>query len=168
MTDSSFSVRQVGDEAAVRVVGRATAAFGPALRQFLLAAPSRGVRSLAVDLGQCVYLDSTFIGILAMMAVESRETAVCLRLANAGPVPRRHLASLGVEGLFSYVDAPLADGPWEALGGSGCVTSSGGLHALGRTVLEAHEALGAMNPDNVPRFRDAVESLRREVQRGRP
>jgi anti-sigma B factor antagonist len=164
MTESSVRVRQAAAEVAIQVLGRATAPFCPALRELLHAAWARGVRRLVFDLGQCVYLDSTFIGVLTMAAVQHREAPGQVRIANAGPLPRRHLASLGVDRLFAYVDLDLGDGPWEPLNEDADATAASRLQALGRTALEAHEALGAANPDNVARFKDVVESLRHETR----
>lgn len=168
MTDSNVSVKCVGDWAVIRVVGRATAIFGPALREFLANAPARGIHTLVFDLGACVYMDSTFIGILTMAAVENRGTALQVSVANAGPAPLGHLASLGVDRLFTYADAPPGDGPWEPLGEDNPEIRTAQLQALGRTALDAHEALGAANPDNVPRFRDVIECLRRETRQPGP
>lgn len=163
MTECGIAVRRSGSEVRVRVVGRATAVVCPALRSFLLAARAAGARDVLFDLGQCVYMDSTFMGILTMAALDAREAGGRVRLANAGAAPRSHLASLGVESLFAYVDAPADEGPWEPLPGNDAGAAAGQLGALGQTALAAHEALGTANPDNVPRFQDVIEALRREA-----
>ena len=84
MTDSSVCVHSSGDALVIRVRGRATAAFGPALRETLLAAQERRTRCIVFDLGHCAYLDSTFIGILAMTAAEGHSTSTRVLIANAG------------------------------------------------------------------------------------
>jgi len=168
MTDSGVAVRQAGDDVVIRVAGRATAVFGPDLREYLVAAQARGVRRLVVDLGECVYMDSTFIGVLTMAAVEGRKAATAMLLANAGPAPRGLLAALGVEHLFTYADSAPAEGPWEPLAKCLRETAPKGLQALGQTALQAHEALSAANPENVPRFKDVIACLRREAQQRPP
>lgn len=168
MTESRIDVRQTPDEVVIRLVGRATATAGPALRELLLAARNRGVHGLIFDLEQCAYMDSTIIGILTMTAVESRGTALQVRLANVGPVPKSHLASLGVDGLFQYLDVPSSPGPWESLAQPGQGTDVDRLRSLGRASLAAHEALGAANPANVRRFKDVVECLRQEAAKHTP
>ncbi len=168
MMESSIGLRRVGDEVVIRVAGRATAVFGADLREALLAAQTQGVRRIVFDLGQCAYMDSTFIGVLAMAAAESRRTATEVQVANAGPTPRALLAGLGVDGLFTYVDRTPPAGPWEPLVKRPATTAAGQLQAMGRTALAAHEALGAANPQNVPRFKDVIESLRRETQARQP
>lgn len=168
MTDSSVTVNHGADggDIVIRVAGRGTAAFGPSLRDFLRAAATVGMRSLTFDLGQCVYMDSTFIGILAMAAMDGREAKRPVAIANAGSAPRSHLASLGVEGLFTYVETAPVEGQWEPLEGTASGTEPGRLQALGKTALEAHEALGNANPENVPRFRDVIACLRQETRPG--
>jgi len=168
MTDSRIDVRQTPDDVVIRAVGRATATSGPGLRELLLAARTRGVRRVEFDLGQCVYMDSTFIGILTMAAVDSRGTALHVRIANAGPLPKGHLASLGVDGLFEYVDSPSPEGPWEPLTQPAHGTDVDRLQSVGRTSLAAHETLGAVDPANVRRFKDVIECLRQEAKGGTP
>ena len=121
--------------ARVKVTGRATFAFGQELRDFL---------------------------VRQMENVEGRAGAVRVELAHTGAKVRSQLACLGIDYLFAFSDAPVEAETWEPLHGAttGILDAS---RADVRTMVAAHEALGAANPANVSLFRQVMCGLKLEA-----
>src|SRR4051812_2989830 len=80
-------VGTVGSEVFLQVEGRGTHLISQPLREFLTAMFQRGHRTFCLDLGRCLYLDSTFLGVLAstclkLRAVEGRFSVAAISPKN--------------------------------------------------------------------------------------
>ena len=144
--------------ACVRVAGRANFAVSVEFRKLLQHLSGSGRRVL-IDLSGCLAMDSTFLGILAF---EASRLAVQLELLNANPTIRQTIEELGVAQLFSFVERDLAQESFDAAPATG----ESNVDELNRTCLEAHEALIALHPGNVAKFKEAThyfaEALRKK------
>ncbi len=155
--------------ALVRVEGRGSFKISTPLKQFVLAAIEGGAQTAVVDLGQCASMDSTFMGVLAGAAgrLKSRN-AGRLVLVNLSAKTRALIATLGLDQVVAAYDAGSVPAEFADFAGATMnQVSSGGesKRTTTETMLEAHEMLTSIAPDNVPRFKDVLEFLREDLKR---
>ncbi len=161
MTESAVLVDISKTEARIRVSGRATFVFGPDLRELFLRLKKAGVLQVVVEAADCVSMDSTFMGVLSMAVLDREGTAIALSIANPSEKVVSQLKGLGILRYFSLTERPCADAQWLPLGD--LVRGLQKDEAVMRdTMIQAHEALGAANPENVAKFRQVIELLKQE------
>ncbi|MFO7821228.1 MAG: STAS domain-containing protein [Lentisphaeria bacterium] len=161
MSEAQILVARQGKVAQVRVIGRATFKVSRELREYGLRVIRNGVNSLIFDLSQCRGMDSTFMGVLAMLGLEAKDKAK-LVIVNAGPQQRNLLESIGVSRLFDFSDKNMERVTWQNLVEAAAEVSDMG--DVADTILNAHQTLMDLNPENVPKFKDVVEMLTHEVE----
>ena len=149
----------VGNNIWVSVHGRGTFQNSPAVAAFVAEKSEPGGRSLAVDLSECTNADSTFLGTLAAWGPRLRRSGGELFFSGADRHMQSLLADYGLLTLASR-NATAAAPAWSDLRDLPLDTS---FEAKRRTVIEAHEALAALTPENAERFRDALEFLKHRV-----
>jgi anti-anti-sigma regulatory factor len=159
------------DTGLVKVHGRGTFKISGSLKNFGLAALESGCRDLVLDMSDCVGMDSTFMGVLAGLSAEQRNRDLGrMILFNLSEKNRGLLATLGLDHVVqaSLAGAPPSDLPeaarhmdqMEALPVEAEKTSE-----TAKTMLEAHENLVDVTPDNYPRFKDVLQFLREDVEK---
>lgn len=129
-----------------------------------------GERCLVVDLGDCLGMDSTFMGTLAGMAARlSAADGGRLHVADPGERNRNSLEDLGLDFLLD-IDPPEA--PWrgkipeirrvlEPMERGG----GGGERERVVHVLEAHRTLADANPENARKFAGVIGLLANELEK---
>lgn len=156
----SLEVATQGHDAYVRVGGRGSFKGGPALKQFGMAALDRGCHRIIVDMARCTGMDSTFMGVLAGLAVTARKKdgAIVLRA-----VSEKNATLLRTLGLIQLVTM-------ETAGGSPVPTPTGDVletltdkRTLTETMLNAHETLVSVMPSNLPKFKDVLTYLKEDL-----
>ena len=161
MAEAKILVAQKEGIVQIRVVGRATFKISRSLREYAIGAVRKGITSLTVDLSECQGMDSTFIGVLAMIGLEAN-TDTELVIVNARESHRKLLSSIGVARLWHFTEEPVADVNWKSL----CEAAGGvaDMQKLGPTVIAAHKTLMDLEPENVPKFKDVVDMLSAETE----
>jgi anti-sigma B factor antagonist len=159
-----------GRVALVRVQGRGSFVTGAPLKEFILSAVEHGAEAAVVDLDGCTGMDSTFMGVLAGAASRLRtRTGGKLSLVNLTPKTHELITTLGLDHVAAAYDVGqmpaefadyFSDAKLERL-------SNGAASKLqtAETVLEAHEVLSSLTPENKPRFKDVIEFLRQDVKK---
>ncbi len=153
--------------ALVAVSGRASFKLVPAFRQALQAARLASPSIILVDMAAVTAVDSSFMGAIASAAQQaSKPDAVPLRFLN---IPAKILAllhGLGVDRLMRIMPAT------EAADLTGLVSALAPVEAaaqddqaMAATLLDTHETLARLSPENLARFRSVVELLRQDVDR---
>ena len=127
-----------------------------------------GYQYFVLDLGECALLDSTFLGVLAMLALQLSETNQdqCeqgLELLNANARITESLECLGVIQLFKLRNGAL-ETP-EALEARQHTPAKGNKEETTRACLEAHRTLMEINSANVARFKDVTQFLAEDLKR---
>lgn len=152
-----------GDAVCVRIRGRADVSVSVGFKAFLTRMLEEHFQQYEVELSECQLMDSTFLGVLCGFAAR-REEAGASRpiLLNPNNRIRGLVESLGVHDLFAFsCGNPVAGAsPCEPLARAETPTRL----ALKETSLEAHRTLIALNPDNLPKFRDLTEFLAADVK----
>src|SRR5882757_9220130 len=88
-----------------RVKGRGTHMNSQPLRDFVMEMARRGYHEFDLDLGECLYVDSTFAGVIVALSLQVRETSGGkVAVFGANPRCREQLHTLGVDHLFDLAE----------------------------------------------------------------
>jgi anti-anti-sigma regulatory factor len=152
--------------ACVKIAGRANFTFSPDFKTLLAELIQKGYGRFIIDLSGCVLMDSTFLGVLAGFGIKlNRGSAPApggIELSNPNARVTELLENLGVLQLFKIIDgAPQLPGDVSVQTPAPVNPSH---EEITRTSLEAHQALMAANPDNVPRFKDVAQFLAEDLK----
>jgi anti-anti-sigma regulatory factor len=162
MPEAQVLVARQGDCVQVRVLGRATFKISQGLGEFGSRAIKEGAARMVIELSACQGLDSTFMGVLAMLGLEARGRTQ-LVVVNASEQHRRLLAGIGVARLFAFAQEPVPATDWRSL----CEAAAGAVRSaqVAGVVLAAHQTLMELDPANVPVFKDVVQYLKEDLRR---
>lgn len=147
--------------------GRATQRTCPTADRIVedyLAAHSEASGSvlITVDIRGCEWVDSTFAGwLLGVQKRLLRGNGARLRLANCTDRCKASLAKMQMSELFTFVEAT----PPAELGCVPCPTSDRPTRETLQLMIQAHEALATLGPDNARVFGPIVEVLQKQLQR---
>lgn len=160
-------------DALVKVFGRGTFGTSSSLREFGIAAIGMDCRRIIFDMSACIGMDSTFMGTIAGLALRLHEkdsSSEGILLCNLGEKTMGLLKTLGLDHItaaHSRGDEPAEVG--EMLGdGSGFETLIQRRESdedTTETMLNAHENLVDVEPDNINKFRDVIDFLREDLNR---
>ncbi|HMO51594.1 MAG TPA: STAS domain-containing protein [Kiritimatiellia bacterium] len=156
--------------ALIRVEGRGSFKISASLKQFGDAVVRKKVSLILVDMTRCIGMDSTFMGVLAGMASRLKPIGGNVALVNCSPRTRGLLATLGLDQLIEASEvgatpeayASLLEGraPREKLEAASCQDPD-----TVKTMLDAHQNLVDLVPENLPQFKDVLLFLREEMNR---
>ena len=163
-TPPVYLVDAYSDPVVVRVEGRACFQNSPGLRDFVGEMLKQGRVRFVVDFQQCTSMDSTFLGVLAGIALELRKQNPpgSLVVARAGPRNLELIRNLGLHRLLT-VDEGELPAP-SANGRMALPHSAGGELEKARHVLESHEHLVAADEGNRAKFQDVLSFLKHRVE----
>jgi anti-anti-sigma factor len=157
-----YLVDAYSDPVVVKVTGRACFQNSACLRDFVMEMLHQGKNRFVLDFQQCTSMDSTFLGVLAGLALDLKKRAGgSLVLARMGSRNLELVRNLGLHRLltvdagefpmgFDRCDTPLQCGDQSEL-----------EHA--RLVLEAHENLVNVDESNRAKFQDVLAFLKNRV-----
>lgn len=164
--DSSIQVGVCGPSVWVKVEGKGSFLNSDSLKEFAREMLDQGYREFVVDLADCAMMDSTFMGTMARLALRLRELGDGhLHIVHCGSRNQQLLSGLGLDRIFDI----------DASGGSppDCGPLQQTLVARSpeerkktqtETMLHAHEALCEAAPENMLRYKDVLDFLRRELR----
>src|SRR5690606_263518 len=118
-------------------------------------------RPVEVALSRCEHLDSTFLGTLHELVTRANDgKRPPLRLGEA-PSPVRHgLEELGMERVLEAASTQRRQGGGDLRPLAGTGRTGPGSQ---RRILQAHETLASLSPENRERFQTVLDALRGEV-----
>ena len=166
-----MSVAVVERTAFVKIPGRASFTTSMEFKTLISELRSRGITRFVLDLGECMTMDSTFLGTLAGLAmrdadgVETAETGAKLRPELLNPNERITdlLENLGVIQLFSILhQASPCTTIFEPVTNARPEPSK---EEIARTCLEAHQELMRINPENIPKFKEVARFLAEDLRK---
>jgi len=160
-----FLVDAYSDPVVVRLEGRACHANCACLRDFLTQMLAQAKTRFVMDFQHCSSMDSTFLGILAGVALELRRQKPPGSLTLCR-VSRRNLELLRNLGLHRLLTVEAGDFPMDFGRGTAaldCATAHNDLQTA-RLVLAAHENLIAADSANQNRFEDVLAFLRNRLE----
>jgi anti-anti-sigma regulatory factor len=147
----------------IKVIGRATFECAPPLRSLAKDLADEEFKKIIMDLSSCTAMDSTFMGILAMLGLRARKIAAEMVILNAGSSNIALIEGLGLKKLFTFTNdlsqATRTD-EWRKFDAS----KTDRLDTA-RTVLEAHDTLMGVDSENVKKFEKVVNMVKKDVDR---
>lgn len=145
-----------------RLVGKPSLDLSNHLRATAERLRADGCREFTLDLGLCPSVDSTFIGVLLLMAKQQRKADPCqgaVCLLNANELVRRQIDSLGVLDRFQMATADASGVHFQEM-----QVGSAGKSETTRLCLEAHRHLIEACAGNAAKFQDVVKFLEADLQ----
>jgi anti-anti-sigma regulatory factor len=160
--------RREGDEISFLVVGHVTCHHSPAMRQYAEDAHAAGATSVEIDLRDCCYGDSTFLGtLLALKRRFDPQDKGQFRFACPSPAFRQMLKQIGAERLFTIVDHASSTDmqtTWQQLTSDIDRAQSARFK---HNVVEAHLELAKSGGELAQRFGPLAEAAARELNDSR-
>ena len=166
MSPANLSVLVGKNFVCIKIVGRANFASSPDFKTLLNELAQKGYGHFILDLSDCVLMDSTFLGVLAGFGIKLNPHGAPaergIELHNATARVSELLENLGAEHLFKATSGALQL-PADV---KSCTPEpvNPTHEQITRTSLEAHQALMALNPDNVARFKDVTQFLAEDLK----
>ena len=154
--------------ACVKITGRAGCPSSVSFRTLLLGLRDRGWHRFVLDLTDCQLMDSTFLGVLAGLALRFSEAPASgprttMELLNPSPRITGLLDNLGIAEHFHVHNGhPVATGQLTPLPQQPETASH---EELRRASLEAHQLLIRLNPENAAKFKDVCKFLEDDLHK---
>lgn len=161
----TYLVDAYSDPVVVRLEGRACFTNSACLQDFFGQMVGQGKTRFVLDFLHCASMDSTFLGVLAGLALELRRKNPpgSLVVCRVGRRNLELLRNLGLHRLLTVDASDVPLGSDRAATALACADHRGELEQA-RLVLDAHENLVAADPANQNRFQDVMAFLRRRVE----
>jgi anti-anti-sigma factor len=159
-----------GHTVVIQVEGRGSFRISPSLKQFVhRITHARAASRVLIDMSCCGSMDSTFMGVLAGLSYQLKDSpGHDLKLIKLSDKNRKLLATLGVDQVvkFSQEATDEEEALLHELGQARPVEpdTTGALTAA-KTSLEAHETLVNLNPENLDKFRSVLELLQKDIDK---
>ena len=148
----------------IKVSGRATFDCAPPLRELAKSLASEKFDEIKIDLKACEWMDSTFMGVLAMLGLRAKAVGAPMEICAAGEQNTALLSGLGLKKLFIFTENALEDedagADWKS-GKQDVVKMAEGA----QTVLEAHKTLMDVDEENVQKFETVVNLVQQDIDR---
>jgi hypothetical protein len=142
----------------VKVFGRANFQYAVPLRDLVLSLD--GFEYFKFEMSDCQAMDSTFMGVLTMIALKGDNSDGVVEIWNASDFIKKLLVDLGVDDLFEFNNGQLDISEANVNASS----KAADVLAVAKTVVEAHETLAEANEDNVSKFKAVIELSKEELK----
>ena len=160
MANGETLISGSGDRYAIKAVGRATFECVAPLRNLAKELESKTFKQIDIDLADCQGMDSTYMGVLAMMALRAKKINASISIYNASELNRNSLCGLGLKRLFQFTEGTVT---MDAQIASAAAPVDQKTHA--ETVLEAHKTLMDVDQENVQKFEKVVDFVQKDLDR---
>jgi anti-sigma B factor antagonist len=163
--DSSILVGVNGPAVWIKVEGKGSFLNSGNLKEFAKQMVDRGYREFVVDLAGCAMMDSTFMGTMAGVALRLKELGRGhLHIVHCGNRSRELLSGLGLDHVFDiHTNGSAAPECEELPAEPSADRANGKKQERAETMLQAHEALCQVAPENVFRFKDVLDYLKQDL-----
>jgi len=154
----TLTIHRTGSGCLIRVAGRGTMWESPSVRDFVCGTIEGGA-DVVLDLSECEYLDSTFLGCLVMLHERGKTRDGSFAVFADQSRREKVLGSVRLHRLLSFVDeCPHCLG--DPVGLNVSVLEGA---AFGHHLLETHRRLAELGGPAAPSFRRAVKQLEKEL-----
>ena len=144
----------------IRVKGNASFVCAPPLRELAKKLAAEPFGGLKIDLEECTWMDSTFMGMLAMLGLNAKKKNVPAEIWNASEQNEKRLCGLGLQKVFAFENGEFGDAD-NAAAASNATTAESNA----RNVLDAHQTLMDIDEGNVQKFEKVVEFVKKDIDR---
>lgn len=155
----------------IRVVERGCFKISSSLKEFGIAAIDQGINRFILDMSECVGMDSTFMGVVAGLSFRLRQQSGGeIHLIELSSRTKGLLATLGLDQIVRSYMAGSCPENLRMEFKEGSDLSNIGADDTSRQetaemMLEAHENLVQLTPENLPRFKDVITFLREDIEK---
>jgi anti-sigma B factor antagonist len=160
ISQATFAVARSGTTVYVRASGLANMKNAPTLHGFLEAELSQGMRQACIDLGGCLGMDSTFMGMMVEYAKRLEDQNGRLVIVNPGERNLALLAMLGVDEVIRVIEQcsePAAD-----FTDITCEPSMSTRQRM-QLIRSAHENLVRLSESNQSKFAAFLQALNKDL-----
>jgi len=144
----------------IRVKGNASFACAPPLRELAKKLAAEPFGGLKIDLEECTWMDSTFMGMLAMLGLNAKKKGAPAEIFNASEQNEKLLGGLGLKKVFTF-----KTGMFSAEGDVLAASNESTPEGRARNVLDAHQTLMDIDEGNVQKFEKVVEYVKKDIDR---
>ena len=144
----------------IRVKGNASFVCAPPLRELAKKLAAEPFGGLKIDLEECTWMDSTFMGMLAMLGLNAKKKGVSAEIFNASEQNEKLLGGLGLKKVFEF-----KIGPFTAGDDVPAASNDSSAEGRARNVLDAHQTLMDIDISNVPKFEKVVEFVKKDIDK---
>ena len=162
MSSGETIISGSGDRYAVKVIGRGTFECVAPLRALAKQLDTADFKQIDIDLADCQNLDSTYMGIMAMLALRAKKINASISIYNADAANRTLLYGLGLKKLFQFAEGTVEisqERPAET------PQTPADKVAHAETVLDAHKTLMDVDQENVPKFEKVVDFVQKDLDK---
>lgn len=159
-----------GRNAFVKVIGRGSFKVSTPLREFGIAAIGMGCGRIIFEMSRCVGMDSTFMGTIAGLSLRMREgdSKGEVILFNLSEKTLGLIRTLGLNKIVSaYMQGDEPDAIKSYLAGTEgfetLIRRDESDQDTTQAMLDAHESLVDVEPENINKFRDVIDFLREDL-----
>ena len=146
----------------VKARGRANFEYAVPVRELVRSLVS--FERFCIDLSECSAMDSTFMGVLTMLALKGAKLNRKVEILGADDNLKKLLNGLGVGRLFDF--GPVENAPQELLGSLESAAPGDAAALTGaETVKEAHESLVSADAENAARFENVIKFADEDIRR---
>ena len=164
MRKEDLTVTAMDNGYLISVAGRANFDYAVPLRE--LAEKLVPGNWIQFDMEYCETMDSTFMGVLTMLALKLRKSGSKIMLINASPQLNKLLRDLGVAKLFNFVSGDeSAAAKSTAEKKEVQISGKASLLSTAQTVVEAHKTLVEADSSNAEKFDKVIEFAEQDVER---
>ena len=153
--DIKYLVKIEGDKAFLNIVGKASYLNCRNVSEFFSTVATKGCKHLYINFGECVGMDSTFMGMIAGVALRLRKKRADVTLLNLKDRNLQLIENLGIYKLVKIEDNNNLNIVEQEL-----ETSS----VSGESMLKAHENLIEADSSNLEKFEDVITFLKKETE----
>ena len=153
--DIKYLVKIEGDNVFLKVIGKASYLNCRNVGEFFANVVEKDCKHLFIDFAQCTGMDSTFMGMIAGIALRLRKKQAEVTLQNLKGRNLQLIENLGIYKLVNIkdcIDDIVVEQKLEASSVSG------------ESMLKAHEDLIKADSSNLEKFEDVISFLKKEVE----
>ena len=165
MKKSDLLISHTKDGYEIVVSGRANFEYGVPMRRFAQTLDSQHISKVTINMANCLGMDSTFMGILTMLALKLKKQGAVVEIINISQFNRDLLHTLGIEKLFLFPAGSEASNSSEAKVLANGEKNTVGSLDMAETVVDAHETLMLANEDNVEKFEQVTKFAKQDAER---
>lgn len=141
----------------VRLSGRTTLELGDKLRVAGKLFLDNGAANLKFEMSDCLFMDSTIMGVLAMLSLDAYKKKIPVEAVNIKEDTMILLKGLGVHKVMKFTTVDTSSIDWKEVDGS----YNDSIDS--KVVLDAHKTLMEVDEENVAKFDHVVACLEAEV-----
>lgn len=147
---------------AVKVEGRANLECSPSLKNFGENIVPGAFSKITFDMSECAWMDSTFMGTLAMLGLKAIKAGISVEMHNMDFKNRELIKDLGIEGLFKFENSVVS--PPDSANWTNIASAKASEKNTAETILEAHETLVEVDDSNIQRFGNVIEMVKKDLE----